>query len=135
MKNTSNSQNSKEYPTLSRLQVLSVMGSIITRSYILGKSTDPVAARALATRLSHEVMGILMEKGIDVQLHGFEKDKSQVGLYLGNHQAFGLEAFFANSFIAPDTRIVLKDDLLSVPITGKAMKSVDPIVFQRPPKG
>jgi 1-acyl-sn-glycerol-3-phosphate acyltransferase len=35
----------------------------------------------------------------------------------------------------PDTRIVLKDDLLRVPITGKAMKSVDPIVFERPTKG
>ena len=123
------------YPQLSHWQVMGIMASIITRSYTLGKSTDPVAARALATTLSHEVMDILRKKDIDVQLHGFEQDMSQVGLYLGNHQAFGLEAFFANSFIARDTRIVLKDDLLSVPITGKAMKSVDPIVFQRPPKG
>jgi 1-acyl-sn-glycerol-3-phosphate acyltransferase len=134
MTNIIHTPDSQQYPELSQFQVLSIITSIIKRSYTLGKSTNPVSARALATTLSHEVIDILRKKDIDVQLHGSEQDMSQVGLYLGNHQAFGLEAFFANSFIAPDTRIVLKDDLLRVPITGKAMNSVDPIVFQRPPK-
>jgi hypothetical protein len=134
MQETSLEQHRTTYPKFPQWQVMSIMASIVKRTYILGKSTDPVEARILAKKLSYQVMDILRRKGIDVHLHGFDQDTSKVWLYLGNHQAFGIEAFFANALIAPDTRIVLKDALLEVPITWKAMSVVDPIVFVRPAK-
>jgi len=104
--------------------------------------SDPKEARIFARDYMKSYFRELEASGIDVNFYGFpyeEEQDSDVGqnernklmLYLCNHQIFGIEALAAFNLAGTNTRVLVKDELLKIPLFGSGLTKIDPIAFNR----
>jgi|GEM_PF-5319118 len=94
---------------------------------------SPVEFRQEAQRRSHAFYEFCENLGIPVNVQGVDtiENASNIPLWLGNHQKFGFEAVNICDLTPDNTRTMLKDSLLKIPLFGPALAGFDPIVFDR----
>jgi 1-acyl-sn-glycerol-3-phosphate acyltransferase len=96
----------------------------------------PIEAKRKIFDMVAESIDNLAKLGVEFKFIGFEKESLErmetTKISVGNHTKSGIEAFYVHAMTPFNTRVVVKDSLIKLPLgIGEGFKTTDPIVMEQ----